>query len=86
MQIKNRREAFAFAPAQGPMTRWEAGECVPETQQLLLDPAVPPGSYSLLIGLYDPLTGQNARILAAPEVLPGDRLRLAPLEILDCSK
>lgn len=79
---------FDALPAAGyvPMTRWEAGELVPESQQLLLDPTVPPGSYSLLIGLYDPLTGQNAPIRDAPDVLPGDRLRLTALEVVDCSE
>ncbi len=79
---------FDAFPADGyvPMTRWEAGELAPEMQSLAFEPSLAPGSYSLLIGLYDPLTGQNARILAAPDVLPGDRLRLATLEILDCSE
>jgi hypothetical protein len=68
-----------------PMTRWEAGELVPHVQTLALDETIPPGIYQLILGLYDPLVMENARVLDAPAVLPGDRLRLAELTISDCS-
>jgi len=37
-----------------------------------------------LIGLYDQETMQNLRVLDSTFALPGDRIRLADLEIIDC--
>jgi hypothetical protein len=67
-----------------PMTRWEAGELVPEVQSILLDASAPPGAYRVILGMYDPLVMQNVRVVDAPEVWPGDRLALATVEVRDC--
>ncbi len=66
-----------------PMTRWEPGELVDYAQEVPLQ-GVPAGRYTLLIGLYDQETMQNLRVLDSTFMLPGDRVRLADLEIVDC--
>ena len=40
-----------------PTDRWLVGEYVEDAHTLLVPTAPPPGSYRLLVGLYDPLTG-----------------------------
>ena len=66
-----------------PMTRWEPGELVDYAQEVPLD-GVAPGAYTLVLGLYDQETMQNLRVLDSAFVLPGDRVRLADLEIVEC--
>ncbi len=66
-----------------PTTQWEPGEIVIDQQRLQLDETVPPGRYRLLMGLYRPDMMQNLAVLQATEVLPGDRLVLAEIEITD---
>lgn len=75
-------------PANGynPMTRWEAGELVSYVQPIPLDAATQPGRYQLLIGVYNPETVQNLAVTDAPNVLPGDRVRLGEVEIKNCSE
>ncbi len=74
-------------PADGynPMTRWEAGELVPQSVAIDIDAAVAPGSYKVVFGMYDPMTGENVPVLSSPDTLPGDRLRLGDLTIAACT-
>jgi hypothetical protein len=65
------------------MTQWEPGEIVVDEQQLQLDKTVPPGQYRLLMGLYRPDVVQNLAVMQATEVLPGDRVVLAEIEVSD---
>ena len=67
-----------------PATRWEAGELLVDEQTLILEEGIPPGRYNLLVGLYDPVSVENQAIVAAPDVLPGERLRLADIELISC--
>ncbi|MEZ4719864.1 MAG: 6-pyruvoyl-tetrahydropterin synthase-related protein [Caldilineaceae bacterium] len=69
-----------------PATRWDAGEVLVDEQTLALETSIPPGRYQLLVGLYDPVTVQNQTVLAAPDVLPGDRLRLTELDLAACAR
>ncbi len=46
-----------------PTTGWAPGEFISDTVQVYIDPGVPPGSYRVRIGWYDPITG--GRILLA---------------------
>jgi hypothetical protein len=50
------------APACGSESTkdWQPGEVVVDGHTLRIDPAIPPGEYPLLAGLYDPVTGQDA--------------------------
>ena len=44
-------------------TDWAPGEVVVDTHKLILPAAAPEGSYRLVTGLYDPVTGQRAQVV-----------------------
>ena len=60
-------------PVQGryPTTAWAAGETFDDAHSLNLPATLPPGPYSLLVGLYDPVDGR--RLLTGD----ADHVRLA---------
>ncbi len=64
-----------------PTTRWQAGELVEDTHSFRIQPAAPPGTYTLLAGMYDPGTMHNLPITNQYSSLPGDRIILGTLEI-----
>ena len=66
-----------------PTTQWEPGEIVADRQALELDEAIPPGRYRLLMGVYRPDVMQNLAVRGTDDVLPGDRLVLAEIEVTD---
>lgn len=68
-----------------PMTRWEPGEVVDFDQTIELDSTITPGQYQLLLGLYNQESMQNLRVIAAPNVLPGDRVHVADIEVKNCA-
>ena len=45
------------AAGQRPTTGWLPGETIADAHTLALPPDLPAGSYQLIAGLYDPLTG-----------------------------
>jgi len=64
-----------------PTTWWEAGEVVSDVIPLSLT-GVPPGTYRLAVGVYDPKTGARLPVTnAAGERLPDDQIML-PGEIV----
>jgi hypothetical protein len=67
----------------GATTRWEPGELIVDELNLHIGADVSPGSYYLLLGLYQPESLQNLSILQSPGVLPGDRAILAQLDIVE---
>jgi hypothetical protein len=66
-----------------PTTRWELGELVVDELRLPVDEGVRPGRYRLLVGVYHPETVQNLAVVEGAEVLPGDRVVLTEVEILN---
>jgi len=62
-------------------TRWDPGEIVIDEHQLPIDGSIAPGIYRVLIGLYRPDTLRNLRVTGATDVLPGDRVALAQVEV-----
>jgi hypothetical protein len=63
-----------------PTTRWEPGEVVEDTVPLSLG-GVPPGQYRLVLGLYDPQTGQRLPAYSAGgERYPDDALPLTTVQ------
>ncbi len=42
-----------------PTSKWQPGETIIESRSILIDPATPPGSYPLRVGLYDSTTLQR---------------------------
>jgi hypothetical protein len=65
----------------GPTTRWEPGEIIVDDHQIHLGENVPPGDYLLLVGMYHPDTVQNLPVRGTAEVLPGDRVVLAKVQV-----
>jgi hypothetical protein len=70
---------FGYAP----MTTWEPGEIFVDTQLLPLTEPIKPGRYKLLMGVYHPETVQNLAVGSAPQALPGDRVVITELEIVN---
>jgi len=59
-----------------PTTHWQRDEVVEDTISLLLD-GVPPGQYRLLVGLYDPETGERVPVHSpSGEPYPDDAVPL----------
>ena len=56
-----------------PTDRWLPGVAVTDMHSLALPPALPPGGYTLLVGLYDPGTGARLPLISGP----GDSYRAA---------
>jgi hypothetical protein len=64
-------------------TRWESGELKFDQLRLPLETGIKPGRYRLVLGLYPIDTVQNLSIRSGENVLPGDRLVLAEVEIVN---
>ena len=58
-----------------PAATWQPGELVRQDVPLLLDPATPPGAYTLLVGVYDPASGARLAVTPAGQP-PGPSLTL----------
>lgn len=67
---------------QRPTSAWPFGELTYEPHDLLVDPATPPGTYTLGITVYDPATGETyprpARPRWARSRWPARRRRWTP--------
>jgi hypothetical protein len=50
-----------------PITTWQVGEQIIDHYGILLPETVPPGEYTLAIGLYDPVTGQRLPVVTQQE-------------------
>lgn len=53
------------ANQEHPTTGWAPGEGVLDKHAMWLDPKMPPGQYTLQVGVYDPGTGQRLEVLRA---------------------
>lgn len=69
-------------PALGtdPTDLWQPGEYVEDAHVLHLPPDLPPGTYRIEVGLYDPTTGARLPLRDAPEHL-GDGAIVATLTV-----
>ena len=55
-----------------PTTRWPAREIIPDRHVIQLPPDAQPGSYSVMVGLYDPISGARAQLTGG-----GDAVQLS---------
>jgi hypothetical protein len=61
-----------------PTSTWQAGERVIDRYGIPLPTDLPPGMYSIVVGLYDPVTGQRLPVSAGP----GDfAIELGPVRV-----
>ena len=63
-----------------PTSMWPVGVAIVDRQGVALPVELPAGRYELLLGVYDPASGQRLPVEAAA-ALPGDRLLLAIVTI-----
>jgi hypothetical protein len=64
-----------------PMTEWQAGEIVPDRIRIELGTDVPPGTYHVFVGMYDPSTGERVPLSLAGQQLRGDTLGLTDVTV-----
>jgi 4-amino-4-deoxy-L-arabinose transferase-like glycosyltransferase len=67
---------------EAPTTSWIPGEILTDGYDIAVDPASPPGSYVVEIGMYDATTGQRLPVLAGGQRVEGDRVVLGQVEVL----
>ena len=65
---------------QRPTSTWRPGEEILDRYGLLLAPDLPPGPYTLSVGLYDPATGARLPISAGPQ---DSAIDLGPITVGD---
>jgi hypothetical protein len=59
-----------------PTTDWEAGEIVFDQYLIPVSEDAPPGEYHLLVGLYDPITGERLAVINDGGEAIGDHIQL----------
>ncbi len=64
-----------------PFTAWPLGARVPDTLTLALPADTPAGTYSLVTGLYDPVSGERLPVIADTGVVLGDSAVLGAVTI-----
>jgi hypothetical protein len=76
--------AQADSPPQGgrnPTSLWDTGDTIVDPHDLVLDPGLPPGRYSLEIGLYQPGNGQRLLLQDRDGHPMGDHLVLTEVTV-----
>ncbi len=64
-----------------PTNLWRVGQVVPDRYRVPIDPATPPGDYELLVGLYEPDTGQRLEVIDPAGNPQGNSVPLATVTI-----
>ena len=64
-----------------PTSRWQPGDRLADRYDLPINPAAPPGDYQLLVGMYDPQTGQRLTITQNGQPIPDNAIRLVTVRI-----
>lgn len=72
------------APACGAQStkEWEPGEVVVDGHTLRIDPSTPPGEYPLLVGLYDPMTGERVSVNGRDANAWGNGVHLGTVQVV----
>jgi hypothetical protein len=72
------------APACGAEStrKWRPGEVVIDGHTLPIDPSTPPGEYPLLVGLYDPMTGERVSVRGRDANAWGNAVRLGTVQVV----
>ena len=64
-----------------PMTRWEMGETLRDPYTALVPAELPPGSYRVLVGVYDPITGARRPATLGGARVADDAVPIATVQI-----
>jgi hypothetical protein len=62
---------------------WQPGETIIDLHAVPLPGNLPPGTYDILLGLYEAETGQRLQILDEAGVFKSDHLRLTGIQVSD---
>ena len=65
-----------------PMTAWLPGEYVLDRYQLLGTAAAPVGDLTLVVGLYDPVSGRRLSVASSDGAAPGDHVVLQSIRVV----
>jgi hypothetical protein len=63
---------------QRPTTTWNVREVVVDAYAIPLDPLAPPGVYQIVIGLYDPISGERLRLADGSDYVVLTTIRIEP--------
>ena len=64
-----------------PTTRWQPGETIVDSYTIPINPQAPPGSYQLLVGMYNAETGERLPITENGEPVPDNAIRLVEITV-----
>jgi hypothetical protein len=64
-----------------PTESWQPDEVIVDPRRLTLKPETPPGDYPLLVGLYDPTSGQRLDVLDDHGSPAGNYVQLTTLQV-----
>jgi hypothetical protein len=65
-----------------PTIDWVPGETVIDGRFLRIDPATPPGEYPVIVGLYDPQTGERLPVSGSDANEWGNAIYLGTVQVL----
>lgn len=71
-------------PWQGrfPTSSWRTGSLVVDANDVYLPPSMAPGEYRVLVGMYDPNTGERPPVSAAGQPVPEGMVEVATVSII----
>jgi hypothetical protein len=72
------------APACGAEStkKWQPGEVVVDGHTLRIDPSTPSGEYPLVVGLYDPMTGERVSVKGRDANAWGNAVHLGTVQVV----
>jgi 4-amino-4-deoxy-L-arabinose transferase-like glycosyltransferase len=72
------------APACGAEStkKWQPEEVVVDGHTLRIDPSTPPGEYPLVVGLYDPMTGERVSVKGRDANAWGNAVHLGTIQVV----
>jgi hypothetical protein len=66
---------------QRPTSTWKPGESIIDRHGVLLPDDLAPGEYQLVVGLYDPATGNRLLVTAGTSAPPGDSWPVGAIQV-----
>ncbi|MCB9076712.1 MAG: glycosyltransferase family 39 protein [Anaerolineaceae bacterium] len=64
-----------------PTTRWQPGERLADRYDIPIDPNAPPGSYQILVGMYNGQTGERLPVSQDGNPVPDNAIRLGEISL-----
>ena len=64
-----------------PTTRWQPGERLADRYDIPIDPNAPPGSYQILVGMYNGQTGERLPVSQDGNPVPDNAIRLGEISV-----